>query len=92
MKQLMSFWIGLVILLAAILTAEAQGISTGSPSLGAPTLGINPTPSPPSRHDYSHHRGDRGTTHPVPGPLVGAGLPFLIFAGGVWLYRRVRRS
>ncbi len=30
---------------------------------------------------------------PVPGPLIGAGLPALaLFAGGYWLIRRMRRD
>ena len=30
---------------------------------------------------------------PVPGPLIGAGLPALVlFAGGYWLIRRMRRD
>lgn len=30
---------------------------------------------------------------PVPGPVIGAGLPALaLFAGGYWLIRRMRRD
>jgi len=28
----------------------------------------------------------------APGPIMGAGLPLLIAAGGVWLYRRSRQK
>ena len=41
-----------------------------------------------------HDRNDRGGhgTHGVPGPLVGAGLPFIAVGYGVyWLVRRRRR-
>jgi hypothetical protein len=42
-----------------------------------------PPPSPPSG----------GGTHPVPGPLVGAGLPFIAVGyGAYWLVRRYRRK
>jgi hypothetical protein len=31
--------------------------------------------------------------HPAPGPLVGAGLPVLVIAGGAyWVVRRLRRN
>ena len=33
------------------------------------------------------------TLHPAPGPLVGAGLPVLVIAGGAyWVVRRRRRK
>ena len=28
----------------------------------------------------------------APGPIMGAGLPLLVAAGGVWLYRRARQK
>jgi hypothetical protein len=39
-------------------------------------------------------RDDRGqSTHSVPGPLVGAGLPFIAVGyGAYWLVRRYRRK
>jgi hypothetical protein len=37
--------------------------------------------------------GSGGGTHPVPGPLAGAGLPFIAVGYGVyWLIRRRRKS
>jgi hypothetical protein len=33
--------------------------------------------------DRDHDRGDRGHTHAVPGPLAGAGLPFIAVGYGV---------
>ena len=92
MKQLNSLWIGFVILLAAIINANAQGVTTGSPSLGAPTLGINPSPPAPEHVRGGHHESRHESHHGVPGPLVGAGFPFLILAGGYWLYRRVAKG
>ena len=45
------------------------------------------------RRDRDHDRGDRGHTHGVPGPLAGAGLPFLAIGyGAYWLVRRYRRK
>ena len=44
----------------------------------------SPPPSPPS--------SPPATTHGVPGPLVGAGLPFIAVGYGVyWLVRRRRK-
>ena len=37
--------------------------------------------------------GGSGGTHPVPGPLAGAGLPFIAVGYGVyWLIRRRRNT
>jgi len=38
--------------------------------------------------DGGVHGGYRG----APGPLMGAGLPLIVVAGGVWLYRRSRQK
>jgi hypothetical protein len=39
------------------------------------------------------NQGGGGSTHAVPGPLVGAGLPFLAVGyGAYWLVRRYRRK
>jgi hypothetical protein len=38
-------------------------------------------------------KGGGGGTRPVPGPLVGAGLPFIAVGyGAYWLVRRYRRK
>jgi hypothetical protein len=47
--------------------------------------------------DKDNDRGDRGHrghgAHGVPGPLVGAGLPFIAVGyGAYWLVRRYRRK
>ena len=40
-------------------------------------------------HDNNKHGGVRG----APGPIVGAGLPFLLIGGGIyWLVRRRNRA
>jgi uncharacterized protein (TIGR04145 family) len=36
--------------------------------------------------------GTHGSYRGAPGPLMGAGLPLLVAAGGVWLYRRRRQK
>ena len=63
--------------------------------MALPTLAIaagpgNPGPSsPPPSPPFS---SPPATTHGVPGPLVGAGLPFIAVGYGVyWLVRRRRK-
>jgi hypothetical protein len=49
-----------------------------------------PSPAPPPPPPPS---GSGGTVHGVPGPLVGAGLPFIAVGYGVyWLVRRRRKA
>ncbi len=43
--------------------------------------------------DHDYDRGDRGDIHGAPGPIAGAGLPFLAVGFGVyWLVRRYRHK
>ena len=45
------------------------------------------------RGDRDRDRGDHGHYSGVPGPLAGAGLPFIAVGYGVyWLVRRRRRA
>jgi hypothetical protein len=49
-----------------------------------------PSPAPPPSPPPS---GSGSTVHGVPGPLVGAGLPFIAVGYGVyWLIRRRRKA
>ena len=70
------------ILFAAIaLPTIALAAGPGNPS-HPPSPPPPPPPSPSSR-----------STHGVPGPLVGAGLPFIAVGyGAYWLVRRYRRK
>ena len=70
------------ILFAAIaLPTIALAAGPGNPS--HPPSPPPPSPPPPSG----------GGTHAVPGPLVGAGLPFIAVGyGAYWLVRRYRRK
>ena len=50
-------------------------------------------PCPPSGQGNQGNQGGGGSAHAVPGPLVGAGLPFLAVGyGAYWLVRRYRRK
>lgn len=41
---------------------------------------------------HFHWKDGGAHYHGAPGPIMGAGLPLLIGAGGAWLYRRRRRN
>jgi hypothetical protein len=62
-------------------------------AIALPTIALaagpgNPSPPPPPSPPPSS-----GSTHGVPGPLVGAGLPVLAVGyGAYWLVRRYRRK
>jgi len=50
-----------------------------------------------SPYDWVYRGGNAGNWanagyHGAPGPVLGAGLPVLLAAGGVWLYRRRRNK
>ncbi|MBZ6075874.1 hypothetical protein [Microvirga puerhi] len=62
----------------------------GSYALAAPPADRNPN-SPGLGWAYGKEKGDSGGyNRGAPGPLAGAGLPFLIVAGGYVLWRRYR--
>ena len=49
----------------------------------------------PAFADNGNHFGwtnGGGNPHGAPGPLIGAGLPVLLVAGGYWVIRRFRKT
>jgi hypothetical protein len=65
-------------------------------AIALPTIALAAGPGNPSRPPSSPPPSpppSSGSTHGVPGPLVGAGLPFLAVGyGAYWLVRRYRRK
>lgn len=68
--------------LVPVLSAVAVCALVSTPVIGAP--GGIPGPNPNSN-------GWHGQGHGVPGPVAGVGLPFLLVAGAIGAYRRLRR-
>jgi hypothetical protein len=62
-------------------------------ALCLPTLACGPGNPNCGRQGGQGNQGNHGGTHPVPGPLVGAGLPVIAVGyGAYWLVRRYRRK
>ena len=81
MKLSRKIAIAAILFTAIALPTIALAAGPGNPSRPPPT---SPPPSPPP---------SSGFTHGVPGPLVGAGLPFIAVGyGAYWLVRRYRRK
>jgi hypothetical protein len=81
MKLSRKIAIAAILFTAIALPTIALAAGPGNPSRPPPT---SPPPSPPP---------SSGSTHGVPGPLVGAGLPFIAVGyGAYWLVRRYRRK
>ena len=58
-----------------------------------PALSIAKDKDGGDRDRGDRDRGSWGNTHGVPGPLAGAGLPFIAVGYGVyWLVRRRRKA
>jgi hypothetical protein len=74
-----------IILAAAVLSTILM-----SPTLAQNNQGGN---SQGGNNQGGNNQGGNGHGHPAPGPIVGAGLPFLAVGYGVyWLVRRNRRK
>lgn len=72
----------------SLVAAAALCVLSGSSALATPGKANPPgNPNPPG-----HAYGINGKNVGVPGPIAGAGLPFLLIAGGYALVRRYRRA
>jgi hypothetical protein len=76
-----------------LLTAIVAMTILTTPAFGMGWLGWLLNDDPPQQHHQSGGDHQGNGYHAAPGPLAGAGLPFLAVGFGVyWLVRRARRK